>query len=283
MSLDKYMKKILIIDDKKNNLTTIESVIKNHIPDCKVLSALTGPGGLKIAKEELPNTILLDIIMPEMDGYEVCKRLKKDNLTKHIPVLMLTAIATDKESRIKGLNGGADAFFSTPIDPAELSAQVNVMLRINECENILRADKLELEERVKERTIELSRNNKKLQLEIAEHKQVELELIKSKEKAEESDRLKSAFLSNLSHEIRTPMNGILGFAQLLKETNFTGEDQQEYIRIIEKSGARMLNIINDLVHIAKIESGQMEFSFSESNINERLEKICALFKFETFS
>lgn len=104
------------------------------------------------------------------------------------------------------------------------------------------------------------------------------ELIKAKEKAEESDRLKSAFLTNLSHEIRTPMNGILGFAELLKEPHLTGDEQQQYISIIEKSGNRMLNIINDIVNISKIESGQIEISIFETNVNEQIEYITNFFK-----
>ncbi len=105
-----------------------------------------------------------------------------------------------------------------------------------------------------------------------------MELIKAKEKAEESDRLKSAFLANMSHEIRTPMNGILGFAGLLKEPSLSGEEQQEYINIIEKSGERMLNIINDIISISKIESGQMDVNLQLSNINEQLEYVYAFFK-----
>ncbi len=100
----------------------------------------------------------------------------------------------------------------------------------------------------------------------------------AKEHAEESDRLKSAFLANMSHEIRTPMNGILGFAGLLKEPRLTGEEQMEYIDIIEKSGARMLNIINDIMSISKVESGQMEVSVKETNINEQIEYIYTFFK-----
>jgi PAS domain S-box-containing protein len=110
------------------------------------------------------------------------------------------------------------------------------------------------------------------------HKKAEQDLLKALEKALESDRLKSAFLANMSHEIRTPMNGILGFAELLKEPYLTGAKQQEYIKIIEKGGARMLNIINDIVSISKIESGQMELNIKESNINNQIEYIYTFFK-----
>ncbi|MEI7724543.1 MAG: PAS domain S-box protein [Bacteroidota bacterium] len=113
---------------------------------------------------------------------------------------------------------------------------------------------------------------------ISERKKAEEALIAAMERAQESDRLKSAFLANMSHEIRTPMNGILGFASLLKEPDLTGEDQQKYIHIIEKSGARMLKIINDIVDISKIEAGLMEVNLKESNINDQLEYIYNFFK-----
>ena len=104
------------------------------------------------------------------------------------------------------------------------------------------------------------------------------ELIKAKEKAEESDRLKSAFLANMSHEIRTPMNGILGFADLLKQPDLEGGKMHEYLEIIEKSGARMLNIINDIVDISKIEAGLMKVDLSETNLNEQLLDIFRFFR-----
>ncbi|MCA1744578.1 MAG: response regulator [Bacteroidales bacterium] len=113
---------------------------------------------------------------------------------------------------------------------------------------------------------------------ISEIKNAEKELIKAKEQAENSDHLKSAFLANMSHEIRTPMNGILGFADLLKEPNLSGEQHQEYIQIIEKSGIRMLNIINDIVDISKIEAGLMKLDMEASNINEQIEYIYTFFK-----
>ncbi len=104
------------------------------------------------------------------------------------------------------------------------------------------------------------------------------ELLVAKEHAEESDRLKSAFLANMSHEIRTPMNGILGFADLLKEPNLTTDEQREYIKIIEKSGVRMLNIINDIIDISKIESGLMKVVMNESNINSQIDYVYTFFK-----
>jgi len=113
---------------------------------------------------------------------------------------------------------------------------------------------------------------------ITEIKQAEQKLIASKEKAEESDHLKTAFLTNMSHEIRTPLNSILGFAELLEEPDLTGEEQQNYIGIIEKSGARMLNIINDIIDISKIESGLMEVQIENCNINEQIEYIYSVFK-----
>lgn len=103
------------------------------------------------------------------------------------------------------------------------------------------------------------------------------ELRLAKEKSQESDRLKSAFLANMSHEIRTPMNGILGFAELLKRPNLTGKEQEQYIKIIEKSGTRMLNIVNNIVDISKIESGIIEINNKTTNINEQIEFLTSFF------
>ena len=108
-------------------------------------------------------------------------------------------------------------------------------------------------------------------------------LIEAKEKAVESDNLKSAFLANMYHEIRTPMNGILGFANLLKEPGLINEKQQKYIKVIEKSGTRLLNTINDIVDMSKIHSGQVKVNLQETNINKQIEKIYNFFKPEAES
>ncbi len=113
---------------------------------------------------------------------------------------------------------------------------------------------------------------------ISYRKKMEEDLVRAKEKAEESDRLKTAFLANMSHEIRTPMNGILGFTELLRVPELTGEQQQKYIYVIQQSGLRMLNIINDLIDISKIEAGQVEVKMERTNINKMIDSLYAFFK-----
>ncbi len=112
-------KKILIIDDKNDNLVSIEALISTYKPDYKVLTAQSGKEGIKLTKTEKPDTILLDIIMPVMDGYEVCKQLKQDDDLKYIPIIFLTAVKTSMQDMIKGLELGAEAYLTKPVEPGE--------------------------------------------------------------------------------------------------------------------------------------------------------------------
>lgn len=118
---------------------------------------------------------------------------------------------------------------------------------------------------------------------ITEKKLLLDDLVISKEKAEESDRLKSAFLANMSHEIRTPMNGILGFTELLKEPNLTGTEQQFYIQVIHESGNRMLNLMNNLIDISRIESGEVKITISPYDIKRKLDHLFDFFNQEAKS
>ncbi len=157
------MKKILTIDDQQINLITIKAIVENNIPDCEVTTAQSGKEGISLAEKHQPDTILLDIVMPGMDGYETCQALKSNPRTHHIPVIMVSAIKIDKESRIKGLTAGADSFISKPIAPDELIVQINVMLRIKAAEDKLREEKELLNKLVHERTRELKESKLVLQ------------------------------------------------------------------------------------------------------------------------
>lgn len=489
------MSNILVIDDINDNLISFKAVISDTFPDTIIYTALNGPKGIEIAIEKDPDVILLDILMPGMDGFEVCRNLKRDDRLKDIPVVFLTAIKETQESRIKALELGAEAFLSKPIDVSELTAQIRAMMKIKEANKQKRDEKERLSSLVAERTSELEKSNSEMtkllnelrasesryrslfetammgvlifeaengtiidinqslvkllgisndetvgskvwelgtliniqdafsaytrliergyaeyevkvrtpdgrmlyiQLisnfyyvdnkkvfqcniqditerklaeeqvktlgkaveqgpssivitdrkcriifvnkkftsltqygleevmgktprilnrghlpdneydaifevlkngetwkgevlnrrkdklfyweetsisalmnpdgnicnyilimnDITEKRKIMHDLIKSKEKAEESDRLKSAFLDNMSHEIRTPLNCIIGFSNLLIESDFNKAEIDQFARLINNSGLNMLSVINDILDVSKIEAGQ---------------------------
>ena len=152
MNTSQQKRKLLVIDDKIDNIISIEAICKIHLKNCVVLSSQSGKAGIETARKEQPDAILLDVIMPQMDGYETCHILKTNELTKHIPIALITATKTDTESKVKGLSSGADAFLPKPIDPIELIAQVSVLFRIKDAEEKLVKKNLYLEDIIEEKT-----------------------------------------------------------------------------------------------------------------------------------
>ena len=176
------MPKILAIDDKQDNLITLSAILKNHFPECHVLTAQSGPEGLEKAKIHSPDTILLDIKMPGMDGYEVCGKLKEDQATSAIPVILISAVLTGPKDLVKGLDAGADAYLAKPVDEHILIAQVKTALRMKEAEDLLRRQKDSLEEMVSERTSDLVNANVQLKREIEERRKAVETLKESEER-----------------------------------------------------------------------------------------------------
>lgn len=148
------MQKILIVDDEPYNLITLEGLLESFFENCSVLTATNGVEAIASAKNEYPDLIMLDISMPVMDGFEACRRLKSDEKTAHIPLMMFTGIG-DIDNKVKSLDLGADAFLSKPINPMDLRAQVNVLLRTKKAEDQLRGEKKALQLKVQEQTEEL--------------------------------------------------------------------------------------------------------------------------------
>lgn len=153
--------KLLAIDDNRDNLVTLKALIMDAFSEAVVFTAIRGQQGLELAAAEDPDVILLDIIMPGMDGFEVCKRLKADKKLRDIPVVFVTALKGDKENRVKALECGAEAYLSKPVDEIELTAQVRAMLKIRAA-NIQKRDEKELlAALVEEKTRELKDSNAK--------------------------------------------------------------------------------------------------------------------------
>jgi PAS domain S-box-containing protein len=146
---------ILAIDDIQDNLISLKALIRESFPDALIFTALSGAKGLEIASEKDPDVILLDIVMPEMDGFEVCKRLKANPKLIDIPVVFVTALKGDKDSRIYALECGAEAFLAKPIDPSELTAQIRAMVKIKIAKIDKRDEKERLTRMVEEQTRDL--------------------------------------------------------------------------------------------------------------------------------
>jgi len=151
--------KVLAIDDNRDNLITLEALIQDSLPGSSVFTATEGNAGIKIAVTEDPDVILLDVIMPGMDGFEVCRELKEDNKLRDIPVVFITALQGDKESRINALEIGAEAFLTKPIDVSELTAQIKAMVKIKRANYDERNEKERLASLVEERTKELKQTH----------------------------------------------------------------------------------------------------------------------------
>ncbi len=151
------------------------------------------------------------------------------------------------------------------------------LMSVNECIGFVGFDSVNHHHTYNEFETNLLHVYSEMLVNAIDRKNVEIQLIRAKEKAEESDRLKSAFLANMSHEIRTPMNGILGFTTLLNEPDLTGEERQEFIKIITKAGERLVDTVNDLIDVSKIETGQMKVVYGMVNVEEELESLYSFF------
>lgn len=251
-------KKILIVDDKAENLVALELLLK--APDIEIIKAKSGNEALEKTIEHDFALALIDVQMPEMDGFETVKLMRHVEKTKFLPVIFLSAIYSEEHYHIMGLEAGAVDFISKPFKKKILLGKTKVFL-------------------------ELYEQKKRLELEIEQRKQTEeslreaeKELIEAKLKAEESDRLKTAFLANMSHEIRTPLTSIVGFAGLLSESELPLSTKKEFAGYIHKSSDNLINIINDILDVAKIEAGQLKINKERVNIHNILKELHYSFK-----
>ena len=247
------MPKILAIDDKNDNLIALSALLKMMIPGCQVITATSGPEGIYKAETDPPDTILLDIKMPGMDGYEVCRQLKRNTITAHIPIIMISAIHTDSHALVRGLNAGADAYLAKPIDENVLAAQVKTALRVKIAEDRLRQRKDLLEERVQERTAELLKINTQLKKEIEDH-----EREKEKNKHLESQLRQSqkmevigTLAGGIAHDFNNILFPIFGYTEMLLEDTTKDGPLRQGLTQIMAGAQRARDLVQQILTVSR--------------------------------
>ncbi len=233
--------KILIVDDIPKNIQILGNILsKEHY---QIAYSQSGEQALSITRHQMFDLILLDIMMPDMDGFEVCKALKKDPKTADIPVIFLTAKA-DMDSIVKGFAAGGQDYITKPFNTSELLARTETHILLHEQKIALAEMNEKLEERVRKRTKQLEEAYKRLN---------------------QLEKAKTDFLDIISHELRTPLNGITGLTTLLNLTQLSDE-QQEYIQYLEEVAKRLTKFSETALLITDMKTNQSQPDFLPTRI-----------------
>ena len=242
--------RILIIDDVSDNIDMLVHALDGI---AEVRFALSGAQGLQRIREEAPDLVLLDVMMPEMNGYQVFVELQTNALTASIPVIFVTA-KNDPLSETSALNAGAVDFIHKPINPTVVKARVKMHLSHQAREREVRQFNAELEQRVQERTQALK--DALLKIETAQQARANL-------------------LANMSHEFRTPLNIVLGISHLVSKRT-TDHQVQLQMEKIALSGKSLLSLLNDILDMSKLEANKFQIETMDFDLHTVVEACLGL-------
>lgn len=221
---------LLLVDDRPENLLVLENILEDL--DCHLFKATSGYEALRQVMNHDFALVILDVQMPDIDGFEVAKLMRGTSHSKHIPIIFVTAISKEQEHIFKGYETGAVDYLFKPINPDILRSKAKVFIELHKQKKLL-------ERQAKELTI-------------------------AKEAAEAANKAKSAFLASISHELRTPLNVILGMAQIMNQSPDIPQEHREYLESLLRNGHHLLLLVNRLIEASKLKakrpfSGEHEF------------------------
>lgn len=227
-------RRVLVVED---NVDLANNIVRTLASEYLVKTASNGEQGLKAIASFSPDIVVSDVMMPVMDGITFCSNVKNNPQTQEIIVILLTA-KTSIDSKVQGLSAGADYYLQKPFVPKELFAVVKSLLM-----------KKDINKELVEKNRELEETKHKLQESIIA--------------TEEANKAKSQFLANMSHEIRTPLTAIIGFSEYLVEENMIAGSEKRALTSIYNSSLHLLDVVNDILDISKIESRRIELEYTE--------------------
>ena len=235
---------ILVVDDSLVNLAALNEILEQQ--GFAVLLANSGQRAITVAKENRPDLILLDVVMPGWDGYETCTQIKANSKLSNIPILFISGLG-DTQNKIKAFQAGAVDYVSKPFQNDELFARVTTHIELSKLRN-------NLEKEVENQTAQIRSLMSALQL--------------SYQKAHEGSVLKTQFLRNISHEFRTPMNIILGVTEEMVQDTPLNDEQTQMAEEVLKSGKLLLSILDNMLRFAEQFSGELTQETTTFEIRE---------------
>lgn len=249
---------ILIVDDTPNNLTILTQMLTDQ--GYQVRPAISGPLALKATSIELPDLILLDIIMPEMDGYEVCRQLKANAATHDIPVIFISAL-DETLDKVKAFEAGGVDYITKPFQAEEVLARVKTHLTLRNLQKTLQ-DK-----------------NSRLQQEITEHKQTAAALRESEQQLRELNASKDKFFSIIAHDLKGPLGSLKGLSQFAEQhlAGSSPDKLKEIVALQRTTTENVLKLLENLLTWSRIQRGMLEYRPQQIQIEEIIERNINLF------
>ncbi len=281
---------IVVVDDSDVQAKCLRCLLEMR--NYSVHTFNNGQDALEYLKNRTPHLIITDVIMPNMSGFELCRRIKQMPSTAKVPVIMLTALS-GPEDIIQGLASGADNFITKPYSDDFLISRiqyclVNAEIRKNTIADIgieivfggkkylVNSNRIQILDLLLATYESEVEKNKELERTVKELKKTQKELVMAKEAAEIASRYKSEFLASMSHEIRTPMNAIIGIADILLDSCFAKE-HEESLDMLKNAANSLLDLLNGILDLSKIESGKMELDIVDFDIRKLIKEVKFLF------